>query len=224
MKLYFHPASPPSHAVMLFASEAGIPLDYRLIDLSKGEHRAPEYLAINPNGLVPVLEDGTFRLTESSAILKYLADRVDSPAYPKDLRERARVNEAMDWFNCNLYRDLGYGLAYPQLLPHHRRNGDVAQVATIEWGRTKTRAWLGVLDESSIGPSKPFLCGETVTLADYLGASIVTLLDVIRCDYSCYPNLTRWLSNVKALPSWAKVSEAFQGWTAAVSSQHFVAL
>ena len=56
-----------------------------------GEHMKPAYAAINPNRLVPVLEDGDFRLTESSAILKYLADKIDSPAYPKDLQEaRAR--------------------------------------------------------------------------------------------------------------------------------------
>ena len=54
------------------------------------------FSAINPNQAVPVLQDGEFRLTESSAILKYLADRVGSPSYPRKLQMRARVNEAMD--------------------------------------------------------------------------------------------------------------------------------
>ncbi len=91
-----------------------------------GEHTKEPYSAINPSRLVPVLEDGDFRLTESSAILKYLADKIDSPAYPKDLRRRARVNEMMDWLNTGFYRDFGYGLIYPQIFPHHKRPGDEA--------------------------------------------------------------------------------------------------
>ena len=86
---------------------------------------------------MPVLEDGDFRLTESSAILKYLADKVDSPAYPKDLQKRARVNEMMDWLNTGFYRDFGYGLVYPQIFPHHKRRSDEAQAAAVEWGKHK---------------------------------------------------------------------------------------
>jgi hypothetical protein len=56
----------------------------------------------------PWLEDDDFHLTESSAILKYLADKIGSPAYPKDLKARAKVNEVMDWINTNFYRDWGY--------------------------------------------------------------------------------------------------------------------
>ena len=153
MKLYFHPASTTSRAVMHFASDAGIALEYQLIDLLTGEQLQPPYRALNPNCLVPMLEDGSFRLTESSAILKYLADSIDSPAYPKALRERARVHEAIDWVNSNLYRDL-----------------------------------------------------------------------LLQYDYATYPNVRRWLSNVKALPSWEKVNEALDGWTASVKTNAFIVL
>src|ERR1043165_4622424 len=101
MKLYYHPASTASRPVVLFAAENDIALELQLIDIFKGEHRLPPTPALNPNGLVPLLEDGGLRLTESSAILKYLADKVDSPLYPKDLKKRAKVNELMDWFNTN---------------------------------------------------------------------------------------------------------------------------
>src|SRR6478736_1082679 len=84
MKLYYHPVSTVSRPVVLFAADSGIPLDYQVVDLMKGEHMQDAYGAVNPSRLVPVLKDGDFRLTESSAILKYLADKVDSPAYPKD--------------------------------------------------------------------------------------------------------------------------------------------
>jgi glutathione S-transferase len=222
MKLYFHPVSTTSRTVMLCASELGIPLDYQVVDLMTGEHLKPEYRAINPNCLVPVLEDGDFRLTESSAILKYLADSVDSPTYPKGLRERARVNEMMDWINSNLYRDLAYGVAYPQLFAHHKRPTDALQAGTIAWGQDKARGWLTTLDKALIGPDKKYLCGSAVTIADYFGAPILTLGELMRADYAAYPNLRRWLSNVKALPSWGKINEAFHGFAGAVKDQPFL--
>jgi len=102
MKLYFHPISTVSRPVMLFAADEGIALDMQLIDLFKGEHRQADYLAINPSGQVPTLEHGDFRLTESSAILKYRAEKNSSRTYPADVRQRARVNELVDWFNTGL--------------------------------------------------------------------------------------------------------------------------
>ena len=71
----------------------------------------PPYSTINPNCLVPMLEDGDLQLTESSAILKYLAEKTGSPTYPEDLKKRAKVNEAMDFIRPNLYRDFGYGVS-----------------------------------------------------------------------------------------------------------------
>lgn len=222
MKLYFHPVSTTCRTVMLFASEAGIALDYQLVDLMTGENLKPDYRSINPNALVPVLEDGDFRLTESSAILKYLADSVNSPAYPKGLRERARVNEMMDWINANLYRDLAYGIAYPQLFAHHKRPSDAVQAGTIAWGQEKARGWLATLDKTLLGPDKKFLCGSTVTIADHFGAPIVTLCELLRSDLGAYPNIRRWLSNMKALPSWPKVNEAFHGYANAIKDQPFL--
>jgi glutathione S-transferase len=109
MKLYFHPASTTSRIVWLFALDQGLTLDYQIVDLFTGEHMGPAFAKLNPNCLVPVLEDGDFLLTESSAIVKYLAERNASPAYPQDLQARARVNEMMDWFNANIYKDFAYG-------------------------------------------------------------------------------------------------------------------
>src|SRR5262245_56308436 len=109
MKLYFHPASTTSRPVALFAADHGIELQYQVVDLFAGEHAQPAFGAINPNQAVPVLEDGDFRLTESSAILKYLAEKTSSQAYPQELQQRSRVNERMDWFNTSLSRELCYG-------------------------------------------------------------------------------------------------------------------
>ena len=87
MKVYYHPASTTSRPIMLFANEEKANVEFQVVDLFKGEHYKDEYLGINPSRMVPVLEDGDFRLTESSAILKYLADKLGSPAYPRDLKE-----------------------------------------------------------------------------------------------------------------------------------------
>jgi len=181
-------------------------------------------VAINPNRLVPVLEDGDFRLTESSAILKYLADKINSPAYPKDLKQRAKVNEVMDWLNSNFYRDWAYGLCYPQLFPHHKRRSDEAHSATIEWGGENAKKWLQLLNDHWIGPNKQYLCGNQVTIADYFGAGLVTLGEVIRVDFSKYPNVARWLANMKKLPGWDKTNVEFYGLVNAVKEQPFQAI
>ncbi|MEI9953130.1 MAG: glutathione S-transferase N-terminal domain-containing protein [Pseudomonadota bacterium] len=127
MKLYFHPLSPASQPVLLFCADASIAYEPVIVDIMTGEHHQERFIALNPNALVPVLQDGDFVLTESAAILRYLADAVDSRLYPKDLKARARVNERMDWFNSNFYRELGYHLVYPQLFPPSRaRSGSGA--------------------------------------------------------------------------------------------------
>ncbi|MDH4180601.1 MAG: glutathione S-transferase family protein [Betaproteobacteria bacterium] len=209
MKLYHHPVSTTSRPVVLFAAEAGIALDFQVVDLFTGEQYRPEYASINPSRQVPVLEDGDFRLTESSAILKYLADKVGSPAYPADLRRRARVNERMDWFNTGFYRDFAYGFLYPQIFPFMRRPDDAVQAATIAWGRERALHWLKVLDESLIGPRNAYLCGDEITIADYLGAIMAVGGESIGESLAAYPNVSRWLDNMRALRHWAKVNEAF---------------
>src|SRR5437899_10454100 len=97
MKLYYHPVSTTSRPVWLFIAENGIDCELRVVDLMKGEHYQPEYVAINPNRLVPVLEDGDFRLTESSAILKYLAEKTGSSTYPKVLHTWEKGKERKKW-------------------------------------------------------------------------------------------------------------------------------
>ncbi len=167
MKLYMHPVSMTSRPVRLFIAESGIDVEEQVIDLMTGEHYQDPYVAINPNRLVPVLDDGDFRLTESSAILKYLADKIDSPAYPKDLRKRAKVNEMMDWFNTNFYRDYAYGCVYPQIFPNHKREDDAVQKATIAWGQERAKGWMQILNDHWIGPNQQYLCGDEITIADY---------------------------------------------------------
>lgn len=209
MKLYYHPASTTCRPIMLLAAAEKIDLDFHVVDLFSGEQCQPAYTAINPNQAVPCLEDGAFRLTESSAILKYLADKQKSPAYPTDVRERARINERMDWFNTGLYRDFGYGFVYPQVLDSYRHAESSVQSATLARAREKTKKWLKVLDENLIGAENSYVCGPRLTIADFLGVCMITLGEVTRLDYSGYPNLTRWVATMKAVPYWESVNDGF---------------
>src|ERR1700745_1628288 len=99
MKFYMHPVSMTCRPIRLFMAEKGLKAEEVLVDLMTGAHYQEPYASLNPNRLVPMLEDDGFKLTESSAILKYLADKFDLPEYPKDLKARAKVNEIWDRLN-----------------------------------------------------------------------------------------------------------------------------
>jgi glutathione S-transferase len=224
MKLYYHPGSTTCRAVMLFAAEARIPMDMQVVDLFTGEQYQPAYESINPNHLVPVLDDDGLRLTESSAIIKYLAEKTGSPAYPTDLKQRARVNEVMDWVNTQLNRDLCYGFVYPQVFSFHKRRSDEAHEAQIEWGRERARGWLKVLDTHMLGAGKPYLCGDTITIADYFAAPFVQVGELTGSDLSAYPNVLAWLGRLKALPNWNRTFEAVAAFGASLKGQPMVAV
>jgi glutathione S-transferase len=215
-----HPVSMTSRPVRLFIAENGIKVDEQVIDLMKGEHVQPAYTAINPSQLVPVLEDDDLRLTESSAILKYLADKIGSPAYPKDLKKRAKINEVMDWLNTQFYRDWAYNLCYPQVFPNHKRRSDEAHEGAIHWGKEKSQKWMAILNDHWIGKNQ-YLVGNEITIADYFGSGLVTLGEVVHTDFNKYPNVHRWLSNMKKLKSWGSVNEVFNGLVGSTKGKKF---
>jgi glutathione S-transferase len=224
MKLYYHPVSTVCRPVMQFCVEENIAYEPVLVDLMKGEHCQPAFTAINANQQVPVLDDDGWLLCESSAILKYLADKSGSVAYPKDLRARACVNAMMDWFNTGFYRELGYNLIYPQLFPHHRREPEAANQATVNWGLARTAELMRILNDVHLGKGNAYLCGDAITLADYFGAAIVTVGDVIGNDLSSWPNVQRWVNSIKARPSWAAVNAAHAGFVDMLKGKPFVCL
>lgn len=98
MRLYHHPFSSNARRAVMATMYLGVPVDLQLVDLAKGAHRAPSYLALNPNHKVPVLDDDGFVLWESYAIMQYLADRTPGQRiYPTDARSRADVNRWLFW-------------------------------------------------------------------------------------------------------------------------------
>ena len=194
------------------------------VDLINGEHLTEPFISLNPNGLVPVLVDDDLTLTEGSAILKYLADKFNLPLYPKELKHRAKVNEVMDWFNANFYKDFAHGLVYPQIFPSFKRPNDTLQSGTIEWGRRLSMKWLKVLNDHILGSSRDHLAANTITIADYFGAAQLTTGELIGCRFGNYPNVERWINNLKNLSSWTRVNESFYGLGESMSSQKFITI
>jgi len=224
MKLYMHPVSTVCRPIRLLCAENGVKIDEETVDLMTGAHHKEAYASLNPNRQVPLLIDGDLKLTEGSAILKYIAEKYQLPSYPADLKKRAKINEVMDWLNTGFYRDFGYNLIYSQLFPHHKRRSDEAHAGTIAWGKEGSKKWLGLLNDHWIGPTNQYLCGNEVTIADYFGACMVTIGDLVGCDLNAYPNVQRWLANMKKLKNWDTVNEVFTGFATANKGKEFVRL
>src|SRR3569832_695826 len=103
----------------------------------------------------------------------------------------------MDWFNAQFRRDYNMCLVYPQVLPP----GHVPEVDP-RWGPQASRRWLTVLDRHMIG-DRAYVCGNEITLADYLGIAFVTLAELLGFDYAPWPSVVRWIARMTARPGWA---------------------
>ena len=218
MKLYCDPISTTSRPVMMFIAEAGLDVELVHVDLMSGGHQDPAYLAVNPNGLVPYLVDGDFGLGESSAILKYLAEKIGSPAYPAELKARARVNEALDWFNTQFHEYYCLFACYGAIGVPHGASPELLQ-AMAAYGRGHAGRWLTILDQIMLGGGRPFVCGEAISLADYLGASFTMLGEFVEFDLSPYPNVRAWLARLQSRPAWEPAYAGFHGLVAAIRAE-----
>ena len=198
---------------MMLIADEGLAVDQQIIDIMAGEQYGEAFTKINPSNFVPVLEDGDFRLIESSAILKYLAEKSGSASYPTDPQSRARVNEVMDWFNTNFYRAFGYGLVYPQVLDHVKLPDEAANNLLVATGKAQAERYLKILNDHILGQGSPWLCGETMTIADYLASGIISLGEVIGCTFSAYPNVRAWYDRIKALPNWQSANAGVYEWS-----------
>ena len=223
MKLYMHPASITSRIVRLYIAEKGLDVEEEVVDLFTGAHHQEPFVTINPNRLVPVLEDGDFRLTESAAILIYLAEKFDFPEYPKDV-EGAREGQRGDVLGklqllprLGLQPRLSAALPAPQAAERRGRTG-------WRWSGAATRAPSGCRcsNEHWLGDGRTWLTGEAMTVADYYVGGLVALGDMIRWDFAKTPNVAAWLGRMKALPHWGEVSAALDGFAASLKDREFV--
>ncbi len=207
---------------MMFIADEGLDVEQQIVDILAEEQYGEAFTRINPNNFVPVLEDDDFRLIESSAILKYLAEKSGSAAYPANLQAKARVNETMDWFNTNFYRTFGYGLVYPQILEYCKLQDEAAQKLQVAAGKTQAERFLKVLNDHILGKGAPWLCGETITIADYLASGMVSLGEAIGCTFSAYPNIVTWYDRIKALPNWQSANAGLYEWAKFIQGPEYL--
>jgi glutathione S-transferase len=220
MKLHYFDGSTTSRPIVMFAHEAAITLDVVPVNLFAGEHKTPAYTAINPNQLVPVLEEADgHRLYESSAILKYLADVARHVAWPSDPRARAAVNARMDWFNTGFYRNFGYGYVYPQVLSYTAWEDPAMQAIALSRAKAESERLFSILNDHMLTDAGPFLGGAEPDLSDFLGVSYATIGELVGWDYGRWPRVQRWIAAMKARPCWNPANGGFHGWRDALRGQ-----
>jgi glutathione S-transferase len=222
MILYTWPGSPVCRPIAMFILDHRMKIKQRAVDLLTGEQFGAAYTAINPNGAVPVLDDGPLRLTESSAILKYLADKARSPAYPRNLRARAQVNAVMDWANTGLYRTFGYGFCYPQVLDHLRWSDPNTQAQMLAAGQSGSKKFLSVMNDHLLGGRWPWLCGNRITLADYFTSGILSLGELTGCEFTEWPRVRRWYKQMQDLPNWRSANAPLYEWANSVRGPDYL--
>ena len=198
MKLYNANLSPNALRVRAVVNELGIALEVIDVDLRSGGNRTKEFLALNPNGKVPVLVDGDFVLWESRAINAYLATmKPESGLYPADLRKRAMVDQWSYW------QAVHFGPAM-----HARRVRGAAQVA-LRQGRARREGdrsslneiaqLLPILDANLAG--KDWIAGA-LSLADFAVGSTLVYAKSARISLADTPNVSAWIERLEARPSW----------------------
>jgi glutathione S-transferase len=199
MRLYHHPMSANARRARMTAVHLELPVELVLVDLAKGEQRAPEFLRKNPNGVVPVLEDGDFVLTESHAIMQYLADQKPGQTiYPEGAAARADVNRWLFW-NAHHFTPAVSVLNWERLIKPMIGQG-AADPVEVARGTAGVTRFAGVLDAHLAG--KTWIAQDRVTLADLaIGATLQTMVPAQLPVTGC-PNVLAWFERVQGLACW----------------------
>ena len=199
MQLYFHPMSSNARCARLAAVALGQKPELVLVDLAKGEQRKPEYLALNPNGKVPTLVDGTTVIWESIAIGMYLADKTPGQTlYPAELTARANVNKWLLWKAAHWGHALGT-LIWENMLKGMFGMGGPNDYAVTSATRNLSE-YAGVLD-ATLASSK-FVCGQTPTLADFAIAAPMMYMAPAKLPLEAHAHVMRWFREIQATEAW----------------------
>jgi glutathione S-transferase len=203
MKLYHNPLSPNVRRVRLTAAILGLALDEHKLDFAKGEHKHPEYLALNPNGAVPTLVDGDFVLTESRSIMQYLAaQKPESGLLPKDERGRADVTRWQFWDSSHFSPQLGT-LGFEKVFKGMMGLGE-PDLAKVTEALNNFRRFAGVLEKRLEG--KKFVVGNALTIADLTLASSLMYAQALELPLAEFPNMKTWFESITALDAWKKTA------------------
>jgi glutathione S-transferase len=197
MKLYQLALSPNCQKVVALAREVGEPLELATVELFKGGARTPAMLAKNPNGKVPILEDGDFVLWESNAMLGYIATKAGrTDLAPTTARERAEVDRWMAWQLAHFAPAIRK-VAFERIVKKLAGLGAPDETA-VKAGIEEFAVWASVL-EQSLG-RKEYVCGR-LTIADFALAPYAALTGNCGLDFEPYPRAKAWLARMVARDS-----------------------
>jgi len=193
LKLHYHPLSTYSRRVRIALIEKNIPAQLVELNMAAGAHRAPEYLAINPYGRVPTLEEDGFLLYESTAILEYLeATHPQPPLVPSDARGRALVSMHMKLCDLQLGRQTGIIIFPKRFLPKDRWDEKAMAQAKKE-----IEKHLGILDAQLQG--KEYLVGNRYSLVEVCYTPFVQFFPLM--EITPPPAVGAWAARMLERPS-----------------------
>jgi glutathione S-transferase len=181
--------------VMWAVGELGLAHERIDVGGAFGKNREPAYLAMNPNGLVPTLEDGDFLLWESNSIVRYLAAKYGAGTLePKDLQARARASSWMDW---------QLTVAHPPLTPVFwgliRTPPEKRDHAAIEAGKVKSMAAMKILDAQLAKTA--YVAGDTLSMGDIPVALMAYRFRRLVPEREGLDNLERWFTTIEQRPA-----------------------
>ena len=183
--------------------ELGVPYEYVQLDRSKGEHKAPAYLAVNPNGKVPALVDGDETYFESAAITMHLGEKygVERKMWPASGQDRADALSWSVWSMTELHtfalRYIYHGLDSPISYKPEQRSK-----AAADFNLGATTRNLAMLDTRL--SSREYLLGG-FTLLDVLAGSTVRFAKMMGVSTEAVPHVNAWLARLAPRPALAKV-------------------
>lgn len=184
--------------VVWCCAEMGLPFERTDIGGPFGGNKAAEYLALNPNGLVPTIDEDGFVLWESNAIVRYLAAKhATGSLFPRDLQRRADADRWMDWQQTVLGPPMG--ILFRALL---RSPPDAIAPAEIESARQRAAAAFGILD-AQLGRTR-YVAGNELTMGDIALGFAPHRWSLMPVDRPSLPNLERWYGDLCARPPYAE--------------------
>jgi len=203
MRLYHHPMSANSRRAVMTALHLEVKVEKVLVDLAKREQRTPEFLRLNPNGHVPVLDDGGFVLWESNAIMQYLADKTPGQTvYPQELQARADVNRWLFWSAHHWAPSISI-LGWENFVKQLIGQGPPDPVM-VKRGDGLVTELAGILDAHLA--DKSWVAQGKLTLADLAVAAPLMAIVPAKLPVAGYPHLLAWFERVQALDAWKKTS------------------
>jgi len=196
MKLHTMAPSPNSIKIMMLANHLNVPLEMVHVDLMKGESKHPEFMKMNPNGKIPVLQDGDFFLWESQAIMHYLAARSgNKQVWPDDLKMQAEIQKWMAWNLAHFSPACGTVLFEKFVKP---MRGEQPDMNKVKDGLEMFRMYAGVLNDHLA--NRKFVMGEHAGMPDFALAAPLIYGEAVQLPMGEFPHLQAWFGRVMAMP------------------------